>query len=148
VNLIGLPFSTFGAIAAAGWRTRVYCPDCYRWKEIAVTDALRDRLPFHAPFRCKNIRPITRTLCDRIGHVQIEPIALRSPRVQMCRVSCGYDLRPWSIEGILLGESPWPRITNQDRFRCPACQGETGLGFYGGPHTPNPGPFHQGQQYR
>ena len=70
------------------------------------------------------------------------------PRTQLCRIGCSGELQHWVIEGIILGEAPWPHITNQERFRCPACGRQAGLGFYGGDHAPNLGPFHQGQQHR
>jgi len=135
--IVPLPFSTFASIADAGWRIRVYCPSCYRWKPVDVDAALRPRVAFHARFRCTNIRPVTRMVCNGLGHLKIEPPAARPRRAQLGRLACGFAAVPWAIEDIVLEEPPWPRLTNQNRFRCPGCQGVLGVHFYGGTHTPD-----------
>ena len=116
MDLVPLPFSTFGSIVDAGWRVAVYCPACYRTVPIDITDALQPRIPFHARFRCRNIRPILKCVCETLGHLHIRSPAPIGPSSsgQYCELFCG-GVTPWVIDHVLLGQSPWPKITNQQR---------------------------------
>jgi len=71
--LYALPFTTFGEIAALGFKARVYCPGFYEHRPIDLAaEHLRDRCFATTRFRCTKIR-YTGDICGCHGSVEIRP---------------------------------------------------------------------------
>ena len=99
----------------------VYCQYCYRWKHIEVTDTLRDRMcPFthrsvarisgQSPARSATLSAMWRYTahCPAVAaHTDVPRRMRRAAPVE----HRGHHSRR---------ASPWPHITNQDRFSLPS----------------------------
>ena len=71
-----LPFTTFGELAALGFKATVYCSSCYEHRPIdPAAEHLRDRCFAMTRFRCTKIR-YTGNVCGSPGSVEIEPSVL------------------------------------------------------------------------
>jgi hypothetical protein len=75
-ELLPLPFTTFGEIAALGLKATVYCSGCYEHRPIEpAAENLRDRCFATTRFRCNKIR-YTGAVCGCSGSVVIKPAML------------------------------------------------------------------------
>ena len=132
-----LPFTTFGEIAALGFRARVYCSRCYEHRSIDLAaEHLRDRCFATTRFRCTKIR-YTGAVCGRLGAVEIEPSVLLPVGGEdtLAFLSCGTCLPSWE------------RASSTRRVSC-------GLIHFGGPRAfltaataPHPGRDRKGLGY-
>jgi hypothetical protein len=133
--LHALPFTTFGEAAALGLEAHVYCPTCYRTRQLDSTaDYLRDRCFAGTRFRCIKVRWTGET-CGGPGSVTIRPAELLpvGGNVTLAFLSCERCLPPWYINYIPIDRPPWATVDWRagDRFRCPGCRGAVGWPWWG-----------------
>src|SRR5260370_3657056 len=103
-----LPFTTFGEIAALGFRARVYCSRCYEHRSIDLAaEHLRDRCFATTRFRCTKIR-YTAAVCGRLGAVEIEPSVLLpvGGEATLAFLSCSTCLPSWEINYVPIDKPP------------------------------------------
>src|SRR5260370_29581853 len=120
-----LPFTTFGEIAALGFRARVYCSRCYEHRSIDLAaEHLRDRCFATTRFRCTKIR-YTGAVCGRLGAVEIEPSVLLPVGGEdtLAFLSCSTCLPSWEINYVPIDKPPWSVVNREgnDRVKCPGC---------------------------
>jgi hypothetical protein len=121
-----LPFTTFGEIAALGFKATVYCSACYEHRPIDLgAEHLRDRCFATTRFRCTKIR-YTGNVCGCPGSVEIEPSVLLpvGGKDTLAFLSCSTCLPSWEIKYVPIDKPLWSvvRRDNGDRFRCPGCR--------------------------
>ena len=125
--LHALPFATFGEAAALGLEAYVYCPTCYRTRQLDPTAGhLRHRCFATTRLRCANVR-LTGKTCGGPGSVTFRPAELLpvGGNVKLAFLLCERCLPPWYINHIPIDRPPWT-IDNWpagDGFRCPGCGG-------------------------
>jgi hypothetical protein len=133
--LHALPFTTFGEAAALGLEAHIYCPGCFRARQVdPAADRLRDRCFAGTRFRCTNVRWTGET-CGGSGSATIRPDELLpvGGNVTLAFLSCERCLPPWYINYIPIDRPPWATVDWRagDRFRCPGCRGAVAWHIHG-----------------
>jgi len=123
-KLLPLPFTTFGEIAALGFKARIYCSRCYAHRPIdPIAEHLRDRCFATTRFRCTKIR-YTGTVCGCGGSVEIEPFVLLPVGGEdtLAFLFCVTCEPSWEINHVPIDKPPWSvNHKGSDRFKCPGC---------------------------
>jgi hypothetical protein len=108
-RLLPLAFTTFGGIAALGFKATVYCSRCYEHRPIdPAAEHLRDRCFATTRFRCTKIR-YTGNVCGSPGSVEIEPSLLLpiGGEDTLAFLSCSTCLPSWEINYVPIDKPPW-----------------------------------------
>ena len=116
-----LPFTTFGEIAALGFKAQVYCIGCKQWGQIDATDPRWCYRRFAgARLRCTRTR-YDGAACRSPGQLSIGPADGAEPIVgqQYTDPSCSHCVPPWEIRDVRLDQPPW---SAGERFKCPGCR--------------------------
>ena len=129
-----LPFTTFGQIAAFGFKAKVYCPGCYEHRSIDLAaEHLRDRCFATTRFRCTKIR-YTGAVCGRLGAVEIEPSVLLPVGGEdtLAFLSCSTCLPSWEINYVPIDKPPWSVVNREGNdLQVPGVRESRGLAYPG-----------------